>query len=96
MATDTSRNPFFQGSFISTRIFVYLTLVITFFFYERFCTLVITGKAFNLVKCFQTIQPFHIPEITNYLGIACFTVRKKDENGVWRNANEINQAKKRA
>jgi ethanolaminephosphotransferase len=25
-----------------------------------------------------------ISDITNYLGIACFTVRKKDENGVWR------------
>lgn len=25
-----------------------------------------------------------INDITNYLGIACFTVRKKDENGVWR------------
>ena len=25
-----------------------------------------------------------INEITNYLGIACFTVRKKDEDGVWR------------
>ncbi|KAG5639650.1 hypothetical protein H0H81_008811 [Sphagnurus paluster] len=25
-----------------------------------------------------------INDITNYLGIACFTVRKKDRNGVWR------------
>ena len=25
-----------------------------------------------------------INDITNYLGIACFTVRKKDEHGVWR------------
>ncbi|KIJ54323.1 hypothetical protein M422DRAFT_25247, partial [Sphaerobolus stellatus SS14] len=62
--------PIFQSSFIGTRIFVYLTLVITFFFYERFCTLVIT-------------------EITNYLGIACFTVRKRDAHGKWRNAKDI-------
>ncbi|KAF4611587.1 hypothetical protein D9613_004532 [Agrocybe pediades] len=27
-----------------------------------------------------------IGDITNYLGIACFTVRKKDEKGVWRDA----------
>lgn len=27
-----------------------------------------------------------INDITNYLGIACFTVRKKDENGVWQDA----------
>ncbi|QRV95129.1 CDP-alcohol phosphatidyltransferase [Ceratobasidium sp. AG-Ba] len=27
-----------------------------------------------------------INDITNFLGIACFTVRKKDENGVWRDA----------
>ncbi|KAF8586240.1 choline ethanolaminephosphotransferase [Ramaria rubella] len=67
--------PFFQGSFISTRLFVYLTLVITFFFYERFCTLVIT-------------------EITNHLGIACFTVRKKDNDGVWKDAGEVNKSKK--
>jgi hypothetical protein len=25
-----------------------------------------------------------INDITNYLGIACFTVRKKDENGEWK------------
>jgi ethanolaminephosphotransferase len=25
-----------------------------------------------------------INDITNYLGIACFTVRKKDDDGVWR------------
>lgn len=25
-----------------------------------------------------------INDITNYLGIACFTVRKKDDHGVWR------------
>jgi ethanolaminephosphotransferase len=27
-----------------------------------------------------------INDITNYLGIACFTVRKKDENGEWQDA----------
>ncbi|RXW17687.1 hypothetical protein EST38_g8165 [Candolleomyces aberdarensis] len=27
-----------------------------------------------------------IRDITNYLGIACFTVRKKDEHGVWKSA----------
>ena len=28
-----------------------------------------------------------IRDITNYLGIACFTVRKKDEKGDWAYAN---------
>jgi ethanolaminephosphotransferase len=27
-----------------------------------------------------------INDITNYLGIACFTVRKKDEHGEWKDA----------
>ena len=27
-----------------------------------------------------------IRDITNYLGIACFTVRKRDEKGLWKNA----------
>ena len=27
-----------------------------------------------------------INDITNYLGIACFTVRKKGKDGVWRSA----------
>jgi ethanolaminephosphotransferase len=27
-----------------------------------------------------------ISDITNYLGIACLTVRKRDVNGVWRSA----------
>jgi hypothetical protein len=27
-----------------------------------------------------------INDITNYMGIACFTVRKKDAEGVWRDA----------
>jgi len=70
-------DPIFQNSYIGTRIFVYLTLAITFMFYERFCTLVIT-------------------EITNYLGIACFTVRKKDAGGQWRSAQEVNKAKEKA
>lgn len=34
-----------------------------------------------------------IGDITNYLGIACFTVRKKDENGEWRTAQEVNAKK---
>ena len=28
-------------------------------------------------------------DVTEYLGIACFTVRKKDEKGVWRRAGEV-------
>lgn len=38
-----------------------------------------------------------INDITNYLGIACFTVRKKDLSGVWRRAasvDKINVGKK--
>ena len=27
-----------------------------------------------------------IRDITNYLGIACFTVRKRDEKGLWKSA----------
>ncbi|TDL26422.1 Choline/ethanolaminephosphotransferase [Rickenella mellea] len=34
-----------------------------------------------------------ISDITNYLGIACFTVRKRDENGVWREAGAIDHPK---
>ncbi|KIK58639.1 hypothetical protein GYMLUDRAFT_60659 [Collybiopsis luxurians FD-317 M1] len=30
-----------------------------------------------------------INDITNFMGIACFTVRKKDEEGVWRDAEEV-------
>jgi len=30
-----------------------------------------------------------INDITNYLGIACFTVRKKDAEGVWRDTKDI-------
>lgn len=30
-----------------------------------------------------------INDITNYMGIACFTVRKKDAAGVWRDPNDI-------
>ncbi|THH31035.1 hypothetical protein EUX98_g3163 [Antrodiella citrinella] len=32
-----------------------------------------------------------INEITNYLGIACFTVRKKDESGAWRRAASVDK-----
>jgi ethanolaminephosphotransferase len=27
-----------------------------------------------------------VSDVTNYLGIACLTVRKKDASGVWRSA----------
>lgn len=32
-----------------------------------------------------------IKEITEYLGIACFTVRKKDAEGIWRDIRDIQQ-----
>jgi len=32
-----------------------------------------------------------IKDITEYLGIACFTVRKKDAEGVWRDTRDIQQ-----
>ncbi|KAL4070332.1 CDP-alcohol phosphatidyltransferase-domain-containing protein [Scleroderma citrinum] len=32
-----------------------------------------------------------IKDITEYLGIACFTVRRKDAEGVWRNTRDIQQ-----
>jgi len=35
-----------------------------------------------------------IRDITNFLGIACFTVRKKDTHGDWVKASEVNGAKK--
>ncbi|CAL1694727.1 unnamed protein product [Somion occarium] len=33
-----------------------------------------------------------INDITNYLGIACFTVRKKDESGAWKKAQIVDKA----
>lgn len=36
-----------------------------------------------------------INDITNYLGIACFTVRKKDKAGHWEDAKKVD-AQKRA
>lgn len=30
-----------------------------------------------------------IQDITNYMGIACFTVRKKDAVGVWRDTKDL-------
>ena len=36
-----------------------------------------------------------ISDITNYLGIACFTVRKRDANGVWRSAVPMRRSEKR-
>jgi len=35
-----------------------------------------------------------INDITNFLGIACFTVRKKDESGHWRKAKVVDHRKK--
>lgn len=32
-----------------------------------------------------------INDITNYLGIACFTVRKKDMSGQWRRAASVDK-----
>ena len=34
-----------------------------------------------------------INDITEYLGIACFTVRKKDKSGEWVAASEVNGKK---
>lgn len=34
-----------------------------------------------------------INDITEYLGIACFTVRKKDKGGEWVAASEVNGKK---
>ncbi|TFK70097.1 Choline/ethanolaminephosphotransferase [Pluteus cervinus] len=63
--------PIIQTSHKNTTIFVWLTLVVSFVTYARFCYLVIN-------------------DITNYLGIACFTVRKRDEKGVWRHKDVPN------
>ena len=60
------RAPFLQTSIRNTTIVVWVTFLISFFAYARFCTLV-------------------IKDITEYLGIACFTVKKRDKMGVWRN-----------
>ncbi|KAF8621745.1 hypothetical protein AX15_007539 [Amanita polypyramis BW_CC] len=47
-----------------------------------FATLAVS--AFVYVRfCYNVIK-----DVTEYLGIACFTVRKKDEKGVWRRAGE--------
>ncbi|KAF8079248.1 CDP-alcohol phosphatidyltransferase-domain-containing protein [Lyophyllum atratum] len=59
------RSPIIQSTMKSTTIFVWITLIISFLVYARFCILVIN-------------------DITNYMGIACFTVRKKGQDGVWR------------
>jgi ethanolaminephosphotransferase len=42
-----------------------------------------------LVVAFVTYARFVmlvVSDITNYLGIACLTVRKRDANGVWKSA----------
>lgn len=61
------RPPIIQTDAKRRATVVYLTLVISFVAYARFCTLVIN-------------------DITNFMGIACFTVRKKGEDGVWQDA----------
>jgi len=58
-------SPLIQTSTKRTIVFVWITLIVSFFSYARFVTLVIR-------------------DITEYLGIACFTVRKKGKDGVWR------------
>jgi len=58
------RDPIIQTNDTNRALVVYLTLVISFVAYGRFCTLVIN-------------------DITEFMGIACFTVRKKDKDGVW-------------
>lgn len=66
------RSPIIQSTPKRTAVFIYVTLVVSFITYARFCTLV-------------------IKDITEYLGIACFTVRKKDAEGVWRDTRDIHQ-----
>lgn len=44
--------------------------------------------SFFTYACFCTVV---IKEITEYLGIACFTVRKKDAEGKWRDTRDIQQ-----
>lgn len=36
-----------------------------------------------------------VSDITNYLGIACLTVRKRDANGVWRSAVGMKPSEKK-
>ena len=37
-----------------------------------------------------------INDITNYMGIACFTVRKKDAEGHWRDTKDVHESVKTA
>ena len=49
----------------------------------------------TLAMCFISYARFCtlvINDITNYLGIACFTVRKKDESGKWRKASSVDKS----
>ena len=46
-----------------------------------FATMIVAGITYG--RFVVTV----INEITNYLGIACLTVRKKDKNGEWQDAN---------
>lgn len=50
-----------------------------------------------LVVVFVTYARFVvlvISDITNYLGIACLTVHKRDVNGVWRSAVGMKRSEK--
>ena len=51
-----------------------------------------------LVVAFVTYTRFVVlvvSDITNYLGIACLTVRRRDANGVWRSAVGVGSSEKR-
>ena len=50
--------------------------------------LVTLGVSFVSYARFCTLV---ISDITNYLGIACFTVRKKDVCGQWRRAASVDK-----
>ena len=72
LTSDATRPPLIQHNQHNIGVVVFLTLVVSFISYARFCTLVIN-------------------DITNFLGIACFTVRKKDLTGHWRRAASVDK-----
>jgi len=65
------REPILQSTPLRADALVLLTLLISFTYYVRFCTLVIW-------------------DITEELGIACFSVQKRDKGGEWRDARAVN------
>ena len=69
------RPPIIQRTPELTAMFVYATLVVSFFAYARFVLLVIN-------------------DITDFLGIACLTVRKRDLQGDWVEAATVDSSKK--